>query len=357
MARTPHLSVKLEGQKDPVDPLVRAITIEDNDRLVDEANLTFDDPDGKGAELFSPDKTLTVELGWDGDYAVLFEGVIVDRHPVAGANGKRSLTVVARDLSHRMSKETKKFDYEPSTLEQIVQQVAKRNNWTGDLAKITCDPNPQLTEHNDLKQVNETDYAYLQRLAERYGARAFVEYNDGKSRFYFVSNRTLLESEPLGRLEYCRGLNSLIEFKYSSVAARSAKQYVANAVDPVTGEVKTAQGDAATTPPVAPTAAAPPTAAAAPTQAPGGPSDPDLAQRVVVTDPTRVLGLRGEGRAVGTVALRAKGKVSIIGLAQWAEGDWYVSKAIHTWSDIRTPEDMKADRKRASYETKFTATR
>ena len=46
-----------------------------------------------------------------------------------------------------------------------------------------------------------------------------------------------------------------------------------------------------------------------------------------------MLGLRGEGRAVGTVLLRAKGKVTILGLAQWAEGDWYVSKAVHTWSD------------------------
>ena len=355
MASVPFLNVMFDGK--PLDPLVRAVTVEDNDRLVDEANVTFDDPDGKGADLFVPDKTLTVALGWDDENAVLFEGVVVDRHPVAGADGKRSLTVVARDLSHRMSQTPVTGEFQPGTLETVVREVAKRNNWTGDLATITCDPNPKLTEHNDLKQVNETDYHYLQRLAERYGARAFVEYNDGKSRFYFVSNRSLLEGKPLGTLEYCRGLNKLIEFKYSSVAARSAKQYVANAVDPVTGDVKTAQGDPATPPPAAPTASPPPASTATPTATPGQPSDPDLAQRVVVTDPTRVLGLRGEGRAVGTVLLRAKGKVTIAGLAQWAEGDWYVSKAIHTWSDTRTPDDLKAKRKRASYETKFSATR
>ena len=76
MAKTPFLNVKLEGRKDPVDPLVRAVTIEDNDRLVDEANLTFDDPDGNGANLFAPDKTLTVDLGWDGEHAVLFEAEV-----------------------------------------------------------------------------------------------------------------------------------------------------------------------------------------------------------------------------------------------------------------------------------------
>lgn len=353
---TPFLEVKFDGK--PVEVAVRAVTIEDNDRLVDEATLTFDDPGDKGAAFLAPDKTLTIDLGWDGEHAVLFEGLVVDRHSVAGADGKKSLTIVARDLSQKMGKNVNGEALKPALLESIVQQVAKRNNWTGDLAKITCDPNPQLTDTSDLtNQVNETDYQYLQRLAARYGARAFVEYNDGKSRFYFVSNRSLLAAKALGRLEYCRGLNKLVEFKYSSVAARSARKYVANAVDPVSGEVKTAQGDAASAPPVSPTAAAAPAAPASPTPAPGQPSDPGRAQRAVVTDPTQVLGLRGEGRAVGNIALRAKGKVEIVGLADWAEGDWYVSKAIHTWSDARTPDDVKAKRKRSSYETKFTATR
>ena len=86
MAPVPFLSVKFDGQS--LDPLVRAVTVEDNDRLVDEATLTFEDPDGKGADLFAADKTLTVELGWDDEHAVLFEGLVVDRHPVAGADGE-----------------------------------------------------------------------------------------------------------------------------------------------------------------------------------------------------------------------------------------------------------------------------
>ena len=219
------------------------------------------------------------------------------------------MTVVARDLSHRMSQKTVTGEFKPGTLEAVVREVATRNNWTGDLATITCDPNPQLTENNDLKQVNETDYHYLQRLAERYGARAFVEYNDGKSRFYFVSNRSLLEAKPLGRIEYCRGLNKLIEFKYSSVAARSAKQYVATAVDPVSGEVKTAQGDPASAPPAAPTAAAPPAAPPTPTPAPGQPSDPDLAaaRRHHRPDARPRASRRGPRRRHDP--LRAKGKV------------------------------------------------
>ena len=65
-----------------------------------------------------------------------------------------------------------------------------------------------------------------------------------------------------------------------------------------------------------------------------------------------MLGLKGRGRAVGTVMLRAKGKVTIEGIAPWAEGDWYVEKAIHTWRDTSVGE-----RRGSSYETRFTATR
>ena len=348
--KNPFLSIKLEGQDKPLDPLARAVTVEDNDRLVDEARLTFQDPDGNGAALFEDGRKLTIELGWEEEHAILFEGLVVERKPVAGAEGTRTLTVVARDLSHKMSRTPVTEEHPVGPLQTIVEKVAGRNGWTGSTAHITCDPNPQLTEHSDRKQLNETDYQYLQRLAERYGARAFVEYNDGKSQFYFVSNRTLLEAEALGRLEYCRGLNKLIEFKYESIAARSAKQYVATAVDPVSGEPRTTQGEA---PPPAEGVAAAAGPAAAPTLAPGQPSDPDRAERVTVNDPTRVLGLRGQGRAVGTIILRAKGKVEIIGLPPWAAGDWYVSKATHTWRDVSTPEAKK----RSSYETSFTATR
>ena len=42
--------------------------------------------------------------------------------------------------------------------------------------------------------------------------------------------------------------------------------------------------------------------------------------------------------------------MTILGLAQWAEGDWYVAKAVHTWRDTGTPEDRKPNGA-ATYET------
>ena len=46
-----------------------------------------------------------------------------------------------------------------------------------------------------------------------------------------------------------------------------------------------------------------------------------------------VMAGHGDGLAVGTIKLRAKGKVEIAGVANWAEGDWYVRQVTHIIAD------------------------
>jgi phage protein D len=345
-----YVSVK-EGKflDNDLSALVISVSVEDNDRLVDEARVVFKDPDNKGSGLIEKQHHIEIELGWTNEHAVIFDGIVVDSVVGALADGTRTVEVVARDWSHPMSLEPVSEQHKPSKLIDLVTKIAHRQIWRGDRAVIDCDPKIELTERGDLYQHNVTDYKYLQDLAERWGARAFVEYNKGASRFYWVPTKKLLDDKPLGQLKYCRGTEKLIEFKYQSVAARSARQISATAVDPMSGAVKTT----VTPPPAAPAssdgaAAAPPP----PAVAVGLPSDPQRAARATILDPTRALGLTGTGRAVGTVMLRAKGKVDIVGIAPWAEGAWYIAKATHVWTDGGT-----AEVRRASYETSFTATR
>jgi hypothetical protein len=248
---------------------------------------------------------------------------------------------------------------------------------TVDPAHIVCDPDPQFTGDPPLRQHGQTDLQFLQWLGWRYGHRAFVEFNEGKSQFYFVSNHRLLTGDPMGALQWCHGLRQLRQFHYDRVAARAVRQRVATVPDPRSGASTPAAGQVA--PPVQPvepdtrhaatlgrldpaeraryesgSTAAPSATPAAPVPVAGLPSDPRLATAVTTWDPTRALGLSGAGTAVGTIMLRAKGKVTIEGVAPWAEGDWYVSKAVHTWRDTTT---AAAQKHTASYETTFAVTR
>ena len=61
----------------------------------------------------------------------------------------------------------------------------------------------------------------------------------------------------------------------------------------------------------------------------GLPSDPRLAEALSQRDPTTIRGLRARALAVGNINLRAKSKVKISGITNYAAGDWYVRVARH----------------------------
>ena len=352
---TPFLEVKFDGKN--VEPLVRSVTVEDNDRLVDETTLTFDDPDGKGADLFVPDKTLTVDLGWDGEHAVLFEGVVVDRHSVAGADGKRSLTIVARDLSHRMGQNVKHGVLKPGTARGHRQAGGGTEQLDGRPREDHLRSEPAAHRQNDL-QSGQRDRLPVPPASRRALRGPRVRRVQRRQ----VALLLRLQPQPAGG-ESARPARVLprpqqadrVQVLERRRAQREAVRRERGRPGQRRGQDRAGRRRRARRPsrrrrprrrPLPRLRR--PRRASRPTRV--GPAR-------VVTDPTQVLGLRGEGRAVGNIALRAKGKVEIVGLADWAEGDWYVSKAIHTWSDTRTPDDVKAKRKRSSYETKFTATR
>jgi phage protein D len=373
----PKPFLEVTWQDRDITASVRSVEIEDNDRLIDEARITLQDPHGTGGAVAAPGQKIKVDLGWDGEHAVLFEGVVVAPSNVAAPGGSQSVTIVARDLAQTMNVQPRDQEFRAGKLSALIRSIVSRYPIPIAPNGLSVDPDPEFSaEGPPLVQLQRKDFEYLQELAARYGARAFVEYNDGRSQFYFKSNKSLLQADPLGKLQYCRGLSQLIEFSYERVAARAAVQTTVTTVDPVAGTSVSATGAAPAVlpgPTVNPDMAASagrvdpavrsglesgieaaqtPAATPATGRRAGLPSDANAPDTITITDPTRVLGLRGKGRAVGTVMLRAKGKVTIEGIAPWAEGDWYVEKAIHTWRDTSVGE-----RRGSSYETRFTATR
>ena len=360
-------------KKHEITASVASVEIEDNDRLIDKATILLRDPHVSAPDLAGDDE-IEVLLGWASEHAVLFSGRIAANPQQAPATGVPTVTIVAYDPSYSMHQK-KSDEHHTGSLSTIVNTIATKYPLLKvDKKNIICDPDPQFTGDPQLRQHNLTDLQFLQWLAWRYGHRAFAEYNDGATQFYFVSNHRLLQADPLGALQWCHGMRQLKEFKYERVASRAARQRLAAVPDPQTGEVTPTAG--AAPPPIdqpqpdsvhADTlgkldpaeraryeSAGPTTPPQPPEPAPmvGLPSDPRLADAVTVWDPTQVLGLRGSGTAVGTIHLRAKGKVTIDGLAPWAEGDWYVNNAVHCWKDTTVGKQNSA-----TYETKFTVTR
>ncbi|MBZ4417432.1 hypothetical protein [Myxococcus sp. RHSTA-1-4] len=378
-SRRPRVSVSVE--KVPVEATVQSVTVEDDDRALDKATLVVDDPDGIAREMFREGLTLKVGMGWAREHTTLFEGEIVSSNPVSNGGVPR-VSVTAYDLGYRlMQGPPLPPRNHVGRLSDIVLQVFQQGDSGVEVGTIAPDPDPEFTEENPLRpEPDERPWRFLQRLADRHGCRAFVEYNEGASAFYFVPVRKLLQAEPQGTLKYCRGMSQLIEFSYERIARAAAPVRSATVEDPLSGEAHSVAGPPPEPAPLPTPSATTRTqlASRGPTRvqqydaalevtarAPGNPSeqvprqevrglpsDRALAETAIQQDPTRVLGFLGRGEAVGTVKLRAKGRVTIEGIASWAAGDWYVRQVRHVYTRSALGEDA-----RGTYRTHFVVTR
>lgn len=379
----PVASVKVEGVETFAS--VALIDVEDNDRLIDQATVVFDDAHGIAAATMLEGRKVLIELGWTCERALLFEGIVFQvktETRTEGPASKQRVTLIALDLAHKMNQgEGKAKSHPPGKLSDILKAIVAP--YKIPVGQIKIDPDPQFTADAPLLQGPKTDWAFIQELAARHGARAFVEVNDDKSQFYFIAEKAFLEGDSNGQVTYTEGSGPLIEFTYQRLASGADPVRSITVPDPATGDPVTKKGTAPA--PEAPLTVDADTKSrldklggcagsvyadaldamaksvgkaeeARPKENVAGlPSDPALAEAITRQDPTRALGLVGRGTVVGTVKLRAKGKVTIKGIASWAEGDWYVRKVNHRISSGSGRDEQ--GQPRGTYRTRFVVTR
>ncbi len=359
---------------------IRSIEVEDHDRYVDKAEIVVEDPSSSLAAGAATSQVVTVTLGWAGEHAVIFEGVVVRSQAEAPADGRPLTRLVAYDTSWLLHKTRQPSIQLTTTLTAEVRRLVKPSGLAE--GQIIAEPDPSFAD-KPVTRNNVTNLECIYWLAELYRSRAFCERNDGGSKFYFMPESLLLSADSQMLLTYCHGAGNLIEFHYERSAANRPALVTASPIDPVTGEPATAKsppapvapadqpslaGHESSTPDSVAIAAAQlgTAAAAAPLDQPasgsaGAPvSDPSFVAQAVLPDQTRILGLQGKGRAVGSINLRAKGKITVTGLAPWASGDWYVPKVVHSWR-AGEPGSARSGLSRSlafgTYETRFEVTR
>jgi len=359
---------------------VRSVVVEDHDRIADKATIELSDPTGVAGNVSREEQTVKIDLGWEKEHAVIFEGVITNPKDVV-KDGKRGAKMIACDLSFRMTKKEETITHPEGKLSALVRSLFKKYSIPEGSVQVT--PDPELKEEAHRKQIKRSDLGFIQDLAFRYGARAFVEVNDEKSKYYFVSDSVLLKQKPQGSLSYCPGFSQIKSFSMQRIAAAAPPEKSGSVKDPKTGKPVNAKTEKPE--PTPPAKVHGPTASRAGAVSEGGsdrhgdavdaaegaatkpdaqinvnlmaglPSDPKLLADFARRDPTRKLGLLGKGVATGTVMLRAKGRVTLTGVSDWADGDWYVRKVKHIYRVGAT--NVSGKRSKDVFETQFAVTR
>lgn len=213
---TPVAKLTINGKPFNTDALSRIISISLTDKSgfeADELTVSLSDHDGK---LALPPKSaeITIALGY-------LETGIVDKGSYkitevswSGAPDTLHITAQSADTSDRFS-EAKEKSWHKTSLKEIIESIAAANGYTPIIGKAYQD---EKIDHID--QSNESDAAFLSRLAERYDAIATVKH--GRLLFVSSGEATTAGGQPLPTIRITRNSGDQYTFRYSNTESYNA---------------------------------------------------------------------------------------------------------------------------------------
>jgi hypothetical protein len=213
---TPVAKLTINGKPFNTDALSRIISISLTDKSgfeADELTVSLSDHDGA---LALPPKSaeITIALGY-------IETGIVDKGSYkitevswSGAPDTLHITAQSADTSDRFS-EAKEKSWHKTSLKEIIESIAAANGYTPIIGKAYQD---EKIDHID--QSNESDAAFLSRLAERYDAIATVKH--GRLLFVSSGEATTASGQPLPTIRITRNSGDQYTFRYSNTESYNA---------------------------------------------------------------------------------------------------------------------------------------
>ena len=211
--RAPTYQILVDGQdiSAAIHPRLIGLSLADNRGFeVDTIELSLDDTDGKLA-LPRRGAQLQALIGWQGNALVDKGTYTIDEVEHGGAPDVLTIRGKSADLRGDMNK-LRERSWHDVTIDSIVSQLATRYSLT---PSVGGSLKGQLIDHID--QTNESDLAFLTRLADQLDAIATVK--SGRLLFIKAGQTTTASGQPLPAIQLTRQDGDRHRF---SVADRNA---------------------------------------------------------------------------------------------------------------------------------------
>lgn len=213
---TPVAKLTINGKPFNTDALSRIISISLTDKSgfeADELTVSLSDHDGK---LALPPKSaeITIALGYIETGVVDKGSYKITEVSWSGAPDTLHITAQSADTSDRFS-EAKEKSWHKTSLKEIIESIAAANGYAPIIGKAYQD---EKIDHID--QSNESDAAFLSRLAERYDAIATVKH--GRLLFVSSGEATTASGQPLPTIRITRNSGDQYTFRYSNTESYNA---------------------------------------------------------------------------------------------------------------------------------------
>ena len=355
-----HVTIDAGGVNYDLSHDLGTLTIDESANQPTSVSLTMGDPFKVFSHAFQEGMELTVDLGDVTNHSIIFRGRI---HKVEGDfpnAGVPRLTLQGHDHSMRMGLRKRNRVWTDKKLSEIVEHIIKKEH--GFEAKVELLGDPSFKD-NGIRQQDETDLAFLLRLAAIYGCEAFLRANNRGEVFHFKNQQAIMKTQPEVTLYYGRRdvESRLLSFTPNSDVSNIQLPRSYSGIDFETGkpvEVKTSQVKE-----VASTEDAffnenlaefrkKDSKKAAQIDAlikaakiiniqkelgetrrevvEGFTTAEHLQQRVKNQFSTNILGMRASGTAIGNKNLHAQSSVGIADVGGRFSGTWYLSSVKHT---------------------------
>ena len=142
----------------PKDDAMQSLTIEDHVDMIETMTLRLGGAEGQ--ETWQAEVGQSVEVKMGEGSVVLFKGEITNVKPSWGADGLATLTLTAMDNCHRLARGRKTRFFEKKKDSDVAQTVGSESG-------LSVDAEATTETHDYILQRNESNYAFLKRLAAR----------------------------------------------------------------------------------------------------------------------------------------------------------------------------------------------
>jgi Bacteriophage probable baseplate hub protein len=343
---------------------IGSVTVEQRSSQPAKVTIEMNDPFKVFGHAVQEGMQLEVELGTSKAHALVFLGRIYQVNGTFPQTGVPTLNIQAYDGTMAMGLKERNRVFRDMQLSAIVTQIAGASPYR--FAKVTVDVlgDPNFPG-NGIRQREETDLAFLLRLAAEYGCAMAAIPGDAGEELEFKSERHLVDGKPEVTLFYgrCDVENRLLSFTPSSdigriqlprvlagieyetgnpiTAAPADDDDVSDLEDPFVQENLAAFGarQPARAPKLELLAGAAENSRKLLEQdlgtvmrevVPTFTTPGDLAERLRNQFSTQRLGMQASGVAPGNYRLRAQRTVGVLDVGGHFSGKWFLSQVRHT---------------------------
>jgi phage protein D len=229
-----RVSVSASGASYDLSDDLSSLTVEQREGQPDSLSVDVADPFKVLSHALQEGMDVEVELGTDDDHAVVFRGRIYKVDGTFPTEETPTLKLQAYDPSMRMGLRKRNRVWADMALSDIVDEIA--SDYFNDV-DVQVEGDPDFPD-NGIRQQEETDLAFLRRLAATYGCILYVTAEDEDDTFHFIAQYTAMTMDSEVTVYYGRsGVdNRLLSFQSSVDAAQIELPRVLSGIDYDTGE-------------------------------------------------------------------------------------------------------------------------